>query len=110
MVTTSDAKKRQNTINYECKTCNFVCCKKSELSRHIVTAKHIKMNNSDTHVTQKRLSIIHVNYAKKIIIQGMDYGFIRKNAVYKIQIITNQKKSIIKLLTYLKNKNNNNKN
>ena len=33
-------------MTYECEKCNFICSKKSDYSRHIVTAKHQILTNT----------------------------------------------------------------
>ena len=49
----SDKKTSKNIVNYECKNCDFKCCKSGDWNRHIMRAKHIKLTNSDAQVTQK---------------------------------------------------------
>jgi hypothetical protein len=39
------APKIQN--NFSCEACHFICCKKSEWSRHVTTRKHLKLTNTD---------------------------------------------------------------
>ena len=39
--------KQKNATKYECKCCNFVCSKKSNLSAHLLTSKHLKEINGN---------------------------------------------------------------
>ena len=52
-VTDGDAKK---IPNYECKKCGFICCKKSDWERHLLTLKHKKVTVGDKKTPKKRQS------------------------------------------------------
>ncbi len=44
MITPKKAPK--NAEKYSCEKCNFICCKKSNYDRHLLTAKHYNAINA----------------------------------------------------------------
>ena len=36
---------KENAVFFECKTCDFMCSKKSDHARHLLTSKHKKLTN-----------------------------------------------------------------
>ena len=56
---TQNALKHAN--EYECTTCDFKCCKKSDMNRHLSTVKH-KMKQNETQLAQKNANICSVCY------------------------------------------------
>jgi len=53
----------KNAKKYNCTECNFICSKKSEYNRHIITAKHINRTNR-TEKTPKNAEIIECECGK----------------------------------------------
>jgi hypothetical protein len=43
----------KNIKKFCCETCDFKCCKKGDFSRHLLTAKHIALTNSNINLHQK---------------------------------------------------------
>ena len=43
----SDIKNPKNPFEYICESCDFKCCNKKDYGRHLLTAKHKMMTNSD---------------------------------------------------------------
>ena len=37
----------KNAQKFNCEKCDFICCKKSDYDRHLLTAKHLKANNAN---------------------------------------------------------------
>ena len=52
MLQNATLKNAKNNIFFECKKCNFKCCKKSDYTRHVATLKHQKQQNA-TYFTPK---------------------------------------------------------
>jgi len=48
-----DKKTSKNIKIFECKKCNFICCKKGDWNRHILRPKHINLTTCDDSVTEK---------------------------------------------------------
>ena len=48
----TDEKTAKNAINYSCEMCDFKCCKKSNYTSHMLTAKHIKITNASQNTAE----------------------------------------------------------
>jgi len=44
MLTNANKKTPKNAENFECKLCDFKCCKQSDFNRHLLTRKHMNAN------------------------------------------------------------------
>ena len=49
---------------FECKNCNFICCKKYSWDRHLTTRKHLDATN-DNIISTKRADIFKCNICNK---------------------------------------------
>lgn len=56
----SDAKNAENAKNFNCTKCDFICSKKSEWDRHVVTSKHIFGDKSDNFGDAKNAYICEI--------------------------------------------------
>ena len=53
----------KKTKNYECTKCNFICFKKGDYNRHILTAKHNKFENAN-YFTSKNIALFKCECGK----------------------------------------------
>jgi len=49
--TENDAFAPKSANFFECSTCNYKCCKKSDITRHLTTQKHARLTMADTWLT-----------------------------------------------------------
>jgi len=73
------AEKGQNgQKEYVCEKCDFKCCKKYSWNRHIMTAKHIKVTNSD--VSETKLE--YKGKTKSFMCENCNKSYISRNGIW----------------------------
>jgi hypothetical protein len=55
-----DNKTSKNIKNFFCEVCNFNCCKKGDLNRHLMTQKHINLTTSNGCVTENTSKSVNI--------------------------------------------------
>ena len=123
-------KTQKNSINYECKNCNFNTCKQNDYKRHLLTAKHKRLQNNDKSGVENKKYICECgreykyrqglyNHRKTCkgekkettIIENVDYKsmffeIIKKNNEFQ-DLLMKQSQQISELIPKVGNNNNN---
>jgi len=120
---------QKNSLKFECKNCNFITCKQNDYKRHLLTAKHKRLQNNDKSAAENKKYICECgreykyrqglyNHRKSCKGEKKENVIIEneENVDYKsmfLEIINENKelrKTITEMIPKLGNNNNNNSN